>query len=162
MSDSTVILALIGVGGTLGGALGGGWLAWWLRQNTEERQWRRQHCLDAYSDVLSACELLSFEADREYGRERGTPDHVQGMEAVLEKVAVMYRAGNRVSLLGSSRLQASCNALTCHCGTVIAKKAFATPKPSAAEWTKVRGDDFARLYGEFLAAARSDLDLKSP
>lgn len=155
------MVALIGVGGTLVGALGGGLLTWWLGQRTEHRHWRREHCLGAFTDVLAVCESVGFEADRLYGLERGTQEHLQAMLLLLERVAAMYRAGDRVALLGSSEVTVSCVALTSYAGSVLAPASYAVPKPPAVEWRTIRSTDYARFYGQFQSIARGDLDLKS-
>jgi hypothetical protein len=44
-----IIQSLITVAGTLGGA----WLGIQLSKRKEERQWRRDRCLDAYAEILT-------------------------------------------------------------------------------------------------------------
>ncbi len=55
----TILLALLAVAGTLGGV----WLGRYLERDNEALKWRREHALEAYTQVLRACAVVMDEAD---------------------------------------------------------------------------------------------------
>src|SRR5690348_11318995 len=73
MDVVSIILALLAIGGTLGGT----WLGSHLSKSNEEWQWRRQHCLDAYTEVLAACDTVALKAENIYFIELEGPDLIQ-------------------------------------------------------------------------------------
>jgi hypothetical protein len=100
----------------LAGALLGVWLGSRLMRGNEERTWRRNHCLEAYTDVLRACAIVAFETEAAYGMECATSDHAKQRSIVLEKVADMYRAADRASLLGPQEIRQPLYELVLFCG----------------------------------------------
>jgi|SRR6202035_2947841 membrane protein YqaA with SNARE-associated domain len=49
-----IFLALLAVAGTLGGV----WLGRYLERDNEALKWRREHALEAYTEVLRACAVV--------------------------------------------------------------------------------------------------------
>jgi hypothetical protein len=128
-----------------------------LGQKAKDRAWKKESRLDAYTEVMTTSELLVLEATVVRGLDRGTPELARAADDILKGVAEMYRAANRVQILGSPEVAAASHALTVHCGKVIGHMAVQTPKGSDSEWTEARVNEHARLYGHFLDVARRDL-----
>ena len=127
MSETSIIaiiLSLIAVGGTLGGT----WLGHLLERSNETRKWRRERCLEAYTEVFSSCDIVIFEADKAYGIECGSPAHNKQHEVVLEKISEMYRASDKAILLGSPEVNKQLGDLTVYCGKEIGAKSVMCPK----------------------------------
>ena len=159
MKDSPVMmifLALLAVAGTLGGV----WLGRYLERDNEALKWRREHALEAFTEVLRACAVVMDEADNIYHLEPSAERVAQG-KLLFEKVAEMYRLSDRVTLLGPREIHASVDALTRYYGTDIAARAQKAPKPSDDEWRAVRAGA-APLYMKFMMQARNDLGVHEP
>jgi len=155
MSETSIIaiiLSLIAVGGTLGGT----WLGHLLERSNETRKWRRERCLEAYTEVFSSCDIVIFEADKAYGIECGSLAHNEQFVIVLEKVAEMYRAVDKTILVGSQEVHKKLGDLTVYCGKEIGAKSVMCPKLSKSEWDKIR-EDYASLFVDCRNAARNDL-----
>ena len=125
-----IFLALLAVAGTLGGV----WLGRYLERDNEALKWRREHALEAYTEVLRACAVVMDEADNIYHLEPSAERVAQG-KLLFEKVAEMYRLSDRVTLLGPREIHASVDALTRYYGTDIAARATATCRGS--HWSGV-------------------------
>jgi hypothetical protein len=149
-----IILSLIAVGGTLGGT----WLGRMLERSNETRKWRRERCLEAYTQVMNSCDIVAFEANKVYGIECGSLAHNKQSEVVLEKLSEMYRTVDKTILLGSQEVHKKINNLTLYCGEITAKSLMC-PKLSESEWHKISIKDFTPFYNECLIAARNDLEL---
>jgi hypothetical protein len=142
------------------GTLVGVWLGSWLTRGHEQRQWRRDRCLEAYTDVLRACAVVAYEADAAYGIAPESSDRAAQSKLLLESVAEMYRVADRASLLGPSDIWEPLRALVRGCGE-IAAKATAYPKLSEDEWRKLIGTDYADRSAKFLVDARNDLAVQT-
>lgn len=128
----------------------------------ERDEARRLRRVDAYAELLSACEHCVFAADDVYYAKREDPDDLQQrmpllVKTLLEKRAAMDFAADRVKLLGSDEVLVPANDLDMHCGKEIATKAAARLKLSDEEWKSIRVTEYGVRYWAFLAAARSDL-----
>jgi hypothetical protein len=89
------------------------WLGSYLTRGNEARKWRRERCLDAYSEVLGAIDMVRHEADAAYfDADCGTPQHIKQHEIVFEKVAEMYRTEQRVTLVAPDEVNAHLAALS--------------------------------------------------
>lgn len=147
---------------TVVGTLLAVWLGSRLTRSNEARNWRRDRCLEAYTDVLRVCEELVGKAVDLYLLDIDSPDRVAEMRLLTAKMEEMYRLSDRAALLGSYEIQAHLEALCRHCGTKIAAGARAKPKLSEDEWRKVRLDDYAALFVTFRNHARNDLGVNLP
>jgi hypothetical protein len=158
MSETSIIaiiLSLFAVGGTLGGV----WFGHLLERSNEKRKWRRERCLEVYTEVLNSCDVVVFEADKAYGIECGDWKHVEQNEVVLEKVSEMDRALHKALLLLSRDVYRKVFDLADHCGKQIGSKSMKCPKLSESEWHKIRIIDLAPLFADCQFAARNDLEL---
>ena len=148
-----ILLSLVAVAGTLGGTL----LGRMLERSNEAQKWRRERCLEAYTEIFSSCEIVVFEADKAYGMEHGTLAGNKQAAVVLDKVSEMYRALNKAILVGSQSVHKKLGALTLYCGQEIGAKSVMSPKLSKSEWEKIRVIDYAPLFADCRNAARNDL-----
>lgn len=158
MSETSIIaiiLSLIAVGGTLGGT----WLGRVLERSNETRKWRRERCLEAYTEVLSSCDRVIFEANKAYTIECGSLAHVEQYDIVVEKVSEMYRMVDKIILLGSQEVINQLGALTTYCGKELGTKSCMCPKLSKDEWHKISVIDLAPIFSECRNAARNDLEI---
>jgi hypothetical protein len=88
-------------------SVSGIWFGSYLTRGNEDRKWRRDRCLQAYSEVLEAVYMVGFEADRVYfGGDCGTQEHGKQTAIVLEKTAEMYRTEQRVRLVAPDQVNA--------------------------------------------------------
>jgi len=141
-----ILLALIAVVGSLGGV----WLGRYLERDNEALNWRRDRCLEAYTDVLRACDLLYFEVHNLY-HERSAKEAV----ASEARLAEMYRLGDRAILLGSDDFRKSIEALMNYYSSARTR-VLKSPKASADEWNQIEGYG-ASLYAKVLVEAQKDL-----
>jgi len=153
MSES-VVLALLAVGGTLFGT----WLGGQMARRTEDRNWLRAKRLDAYTELLIACDVLIEGATAAYRTEPHTQEAVDAQQRLVDQQAVMYRATDRVKLVGSKKIQGPVEALTLYCGQTLGTKAMMSPRPSADEWKEMRVTRLAQLYRTVRDVARTDLE----
>jgi hypothetical protein len=155
---SQLLVALITALGT-GASI---WFGSYLTRGNEDRKWRRDRCLEAYSEVLRAVESVRFEADATYfGADCGTEEHAKQHEIVLEKVAEMYRTEQRVRLVAPDEVNARLGALTHHVGTEIGAKLSKCPKIDEGG-RKSATEKFAELLVRFNNEARNDLGIHPP
>ena len=111
--------AIIGLVGVLVGAAISTGASFWLairKEATETKNWRRERCLEVYTDILRACAVVMDEADNIYHMEPSAERVAQG-KLLFEKVAEMYRLSDRVTLLGPREIHASVDVLTRYYGT---------------------------------------------
>ena len=60
------------------------WIGARLTRGNEDRKWRRDHILEAYSELIHAVEVVISEAGLAYGEACGTESHTKRREVVLE------------------------------------------------------------------------------
>jgi hypothetical protein len=136
------------------GPLAGIWLSNWLTRAREVRQWRRDHCLEAYADVLRTTEAVVDKATRLYLEEA---DIVAKRQDLIEQIAEFHRATQRALLLAPVEMEEAFRALINCTENDIAVKAGACPKPSQNEWKKIVTTDIGEATGTVFAMARRDL-----
>ena len=151
----TIILSVIAVSGTLAGTL----LGRLLERSNETRKWRRERCLEAYTEVLRSCDIVATEADKAYAIECGSLEHLKQNEIVTEKIWEMYSTIDKAFLLGSEEVQKKIGDLTSYCGKEVGAKSVLCPKLSQGEWHKIRITNLAPLFVDCRNAARRDLEL---
>src|ERR1700737_4426158 len=85
---------------TVGGVLMGTWLGSRLMRGKEERQWRRDRCLEIYTNFILACEIVANQADQVVvQRKHETNQDTSDVELLYEKIKDMSRAADRALLL---------------------------------------------------------------
>jgi hypothetical protein len=150
---ASLIQNIISVLGTLGGI----WLGSRLSRSKEDRQWRRDRCLEAYTDVLLGCEIVTTEATKLYLE---LCDRTTQLELLSEKTLELHRATDRIRLLAPEMIP-TLYALIVHCESKIATRAGASPKLSLDEWRKITTTDLAVVVAQFTSEARNDLGVRS-
>jgi hypothetical protein len=141
------------------GPLIGIWLGSRLTRFKEDRQWRRDRCLEAYTDVIRACEIVAAEASRLYLE---LSDHTTQLQVLYEKISELHRASQRAILLAPKEMMATLTALITHTEKQIAVKAGISPKIPLDDWKKITTTDLAIITARFTDEARNDLGTHSP
>lgn len=152
LPESPVIASIATGASTLIGA----WIGGSVAKSSAERQWLKEQRLKAYTDLLREADEFVDRADAVHyatSQPSGLPRRL-----LLEQHSALYRAEDRVQLIGAHSVQKSLRDLVGYCGTILSKQAFATPKVSETEWTKIRALDYGPLYGAFKRDARTDLE----
>jgi hypothetical protein len=152
-----MVLSLIAVCGTLGGV----WLGSRLTQRNEDRKWRRDRILEAYSEFLGAVDRVISEAGLAYGTPCGTEEHQRRREAVLDKVADMNRLSGRLILLSPDAMEAPFSALTGFITSELQIMAIECPKAPADE-REASNKKLATLLATFMVLARQDIGIHPP
>lgn len=135
------------------GPLGGIFLGSWLTRAKDERQWRRDRCLEAYVDVLRACNIVIIESGKLWLYHDLAEPEVQRI-IVHEKLMDLDNAAHRSALLCPESMRISCKEVS-ECFGRIVMTAGATPKAPRTEWTKTTAA--ADVATQFMTAARNDL-----
>ena len=94
--------AIVGLVGVVLGA-GIGYLLAIRREVVERRNWRRDHALEAYSDVLKASETVHFLAIAAYIVDGNTEEHARHMLLIRDAIAELHRVVDRVPLTQPKR-----------------------------------------------------------
>ena len=119
---------------TVGGVLMGAWLGSRLMRGKEERQWRRDRCLEIYTDFILACEIVANQADQVVvQRKHETNQDTSDIELLYEKIKDMSRAADKALLLIPREMD-SIQELVTHCSNL---SHAATRSPNADEWKKL-------------------------
>jgi hypothetical protein len=141
-------------------ALFGIWLGTRLSRKKDQQQWRRDRCLEAYTDVLRACSVMldygmvdwikqAEGADRLV--ERDLESHI---DLVTKNSRNLYHTLDRVSLLAPIEVYKSAQELADHCMKFT--RASGSNPPSSDEWSKI-SKEYTILYDKFKDAARNEL-----
>jgi hypothetical protein len=132
------------------------WLGSRLTRGAEDRKWRRDHALEAYSEFIRLVNAITVEAGNTYVAECGTEEHVKHKRLVFEKLSELFRTNDRVILLASDDLQAPLSALTKHVTGEFITKSTQCPRFPDAE-VRAEGIKLAELNADFIFRARNDL-----
>jgi hypothetical protein len=147
---ASIIQTVLVVTGTLAGI----WLGSRLTRAKDDRQWRRDRCLEAYADVLRGCPILISEADRLYLALADDP--AAQAQLLHAKSLELNHAILKAILLSSDKMNITCTALT-DCFGRIASRANASPKWPVDEWNRLVTIEAAAIVGQFTAEAQNDL-----
>lgn len=161
---TTFIPAIIGLTGVLIGAgisTGVNYLLAIRKEAAEDRNWRRDRALEAYSEIMRLVEAIRVAAGLTYAADCGTERHLKYAEMMSEKNAEMYRTTDRIYLLGSDEVVKAFNPLLEHVVGEIARKTILCPKISDVEMKEIirKGSE---LFNRFQTTARNDLGIHSP
>lgn len=159
MSETSILSLILTVIGVVIGTLGGTWLGRLLERNNEALKWRRDRCLEVYSEILTLCSVITFEADDAYGIACGTAELNEKQKLLLNKVADLYSISNKAYLIGSGVVDRKLRDLASFCGNKIAVNATKCPKLSEGDWNTLRLIDYPILFADFQTAARNDLEI---
>jgi hypothetical protein len=136
------------------GPLFGTWLGNYLARAKEERQWRRDRSLEAYTDVIRASDIVINEAHRLYLEI--VDDHTTQLQTLSEKTSEFHHAANKAALLAPIKITASIHALVAHIDDV-ATRAGVSPKLPLEEWKKLTTTDRAVIVTRLSNEAWHDL-----
>jgi hypothetical protein len=160
MNQLILVLLTVLVTGTV--STSGIWLGSRLTRGNEDRKWRRDRALETYSDFLQAAEMVRLAAHAAYlGPDCGTPEHAKQHGIVNERLAEMYRAQQRASLVASYAVYVSLATLGFHVVAEIGAKWTMCPKVSGDEINQTL-EKYTALQLTFTNVARNDLDIRSP
>jgi hypothetical protein len=154
MNQLVIVLITALVTGVV--SMSGIWVGSRLTRENEDRKWRRDHALEAYSEFIRLVNAIVAEAGNVYITETGTVESVKHREKVLEKLTELYRTSDRVILLAPDELQAPLSALVKHVAGSFVTKSIQSPKASDAE-VKAEGARLAEILADFTFKARNDL-----
>lgn len=159
MSETSIIaiiLSIIAVGGTLVGT----WLGRLLERSNEARKWRRERCLEAYTEVFNSCQMVDLAADYAYVYKCGSLEQNKQVAVITEKVVEMNRTLIKALLLGSPQVEKKLYDLTGYCSGEIAINSYMCPKLTRIEWDKIHLG-FVERFSDCLNATRNDLGVFS-
>jgi uncharacterized membrane protein len=105
--DATLVPIIQGVI-TVAGTLGGAWLGVQLSKGKEDRQWRRDRCLDTYAEVLTLSSQLIHLLEDPTGKTTCDPDKAK---LIWAKVGELHLASKRAALLAPSEVEKRIDAL---------------------------------------------------
>jgi hypothetical protein len=129
-----------------------------LTRVNEDRKWRRDRVLEAYSEFLSAVESAISVGAMAYGAPCGSDEHAEQRRIVLEKVAEMHRLSGRIILLAPDAVEAPFSSLSTFITTDFLIMAIKCPKASLDE-RKAANTKLARLLATFMMIARHDIGI---
>jgi hypothetical protein len=142
----------------LAGARGGVWLGSHLTRGNEDRKWRRDHCLEAYADVLRTCHVVVNEAGAIYNNAAKGVSNNDRLDVFGQKIEDMYNAAFLVALVGSETIRQMVVRLTNYCGEELAKKSFSTPPLDTTQWqTNLTTQN--ELYRQLVAECRKEFGI---
>ena len=142
-----IIQGLITVAGTLGGT----WLGVWLGKGREERQWRRNRCLDAYAEILTLSAQLLERCEDPTGRTKCDPEK---RELILAKNMELQLAYQKAVLLAPPSVQERIAELVGFCSEMA--RSSADPEHFVGVWVKMVVGH-GHLVNRVMRVARPDL-----
>jgi hypothetical protein len=156
MGQSVLLIftAMVGIVGTLGGV----WLGRYLERENESRKWRRDRCLEAYSEFLRAAELVRHKCDISYRAKKcDTEEHTKQAELAFLKMAEMNRIARGVS---PNAVEASMWGVSSRIGELVTQS-ITCPKIELSEVDSAKAK-VSKLIVDFISAARNDLSVNLP
>jgi transposase len=131
-----------------------------LTRENEDRKWRRDRALEAYSEVIKAVEGVRNAADIAYFIEEcGTEEHRKQIRVVGDKLAELLRVGQSAMLVAPTAVNVPMKMLREHMGEV-AQKSNDCPKIENSE-RKAIMLKFSQPLSLFLSEARNDVGVHS-
>jgi hypothetical protein len=156
MNQLTVVLVTALVTGVV--SVSGIWLGSHLTRENEDRKWRRDHALEAYSEVIKAVEAVRNAADISYFVEAcETEKHGKQIGVVADKLAELLRVVQSVMLVAPNAVNGPMLILRDYMGEV-AEKSNNCPTIEKSE-RKAIMSKFSELLVRFLKEARNDLGI---
>lgn len=144
---------------TLIGTLGGAWLGVQLSRDKEERQWRRDRSLDAYTDLLRASEIVREAASKLYSARFDDNSLGSQLRILQERCSELQRVADRASLLAPDEMQEPIRSLVDHYSDLVVS--FTTGKVREIElrsYAEIISTE-VEVDNSFRAKVRTDLHL---
>ena len=157
--------AIIGLTGVVVGAgisTGVTYLLAVRKEAAETRNWRRDRCLEAYTDVLKACAVVRSEATAAYFAECHTEEHIKHARLITAAIDELQVLVDRVLLFSPKEMYDDLKHLTGYCFGTLGKESIRCPKITSSEWYEIQGARYTEVFGDFIAAARNDLGIHKP
>lgn len=153
----TVLAPIIQTLISVAAALFGIWLGTRLSRSKDARQWRRDRCLEAYTDVLRTCSIMLDQGMSDWikrveGLEQ-TPD-LAHLNLVTQNASNLYRALDKITLLSSTEICNSAKSLVDQCCKF--SRGSIGVLPSNEEWNAINRE-YVLLHDKFKNDARNDL-----
>jgi hypothetical protein len=104
-----ILVAIVGLVGVVVGAViitASNYFLAVRKEAAESRNWRREHCLDAYSEFMGLVTMIVAAAGECYYEECGTERHAKNSRIVFDKFPELHRTSYRIFLLGPPTLAA--------------------------------------------------------
>jgi hypothetical protein len=151
----TIVVALFGIVGTMSGV----WLGRYQERRNEAMKWRRERCLETYTDLLATCTVLLVEATKAALISDPQDKAVREQnEKVLEQLMKLLRLTDKSALIVSPEADEAVRDLMTYYQTNIANRAVNWPKPTEQEWNQLT-IQAANLYRKTADIARMDIGL---
>jgi hypothetical protein len=144
-------LAPIIQGLTVAGALGRTWLGVRLSKGREERQWRRDRCLDAYAEVLTLSTQVLEKCEDPTRRTKRDPEKEKLLWAKNAELQVAYQ---KAVLLAPTAVQEHIADLVGFCSVLAWSSA--DPEQFSGDWEKMVVHH-GHLVNRVVRVARPDL-----
>jgi hypothetical protein len=132
------------------------------REAADTRNWRRDHALEAYSDVLKASETAHFVAVAAYIADCNTEEHAKHVLLIREAIAELHGVVDRALLLSPKEMYDDLRNLVSYCTGEVGGNSIKCPKIAKTEWDKIQGAGYIRVHNNFTLAARNDLGIHAP
>ena len=154
MDQQVVIVVTAAVTGVVW--LSSVWLGSHLVRENEHRTWRRDRCLQVYSEILAAVQQVNLESIAAYfGPDCGTQEHADQYKIVMNKIAEMHRVFRSGFLLAPETVKARMVSLVQHM-TEVGKELNKCPKIEESDNAAITRKS-GELIADFVKAARNDL-----
>jgi hypothetical protein len=128
------------------------------KEAAEKENWRRDRCLEAYSEIISAVEAAISVAAVAYGAPCGSDEHSEQRRVVFEKVAEMNRLSGRVILIAPESVKVPFSSLSTFITTDLLIMAIQCPKASPDE-RKAANTKLSGLLATFMTMAAHDIGI---
>jgi hypothetical protein len=123
----------------------------------EKRNWRRDHCLEAYSEFMGLVNTIVTAAGECFYAECGTEKHAKNYQIVSDKFPELNRMSFQIMLLAPPTLAAPLNDLVQYLDKEMAWKLIQCPKICSKR--EEIGEKFPELSTRFMMTARHDLGI---
>lgn len=132
------------------------------KRSSRNPKLERDHCLEAYTDVLKTCATIHSEAAAAYISECQTEEHAKHARLIFAAIVELHGLVDRVLLLSPKEMYDYIRNLVSYCSEKVGGKSIECPKVSSTEWDAIQGAGYIEVYGDFTAAARNDLGIHRP
>jgi hypothetical protein len=132
------------------------------REAVEKQNWRRDHALEAYGDVLKASGNVHIVALATYIADCNTEEKAKHVLLVRDAIAELHGVVDRVLLLSPKEMYDDLRSLVSYCTGELGGNSIKCPKIAETEWDTIQGAGYIRVHNNFTIAARNDLGIHSP
>jgi hypothetical protein len=155
-----IVGGLLAIGGTVIGAIASTATTYLLalrKEAVEARTWRRDRCLEAYSEFVGLVNIIVTAAGECFYAECGTEKHAKNRQIVFDRFPELTHMSFRIMLLGPPTLAEPLNDLLQYLDKEMAWKLIQCPK--ICNKREEIGEKFPELNTRFMMTARHDLGI---